>query len=61
MDALFYGIANACEAMFKYLPSVGGIINLIFGILITVGVIYWLKYDSSVRKGSANYMANKGK
>jgi hypothetical protein len=61
MDAIWYGIANASQSFFKILPHIGFYANWIFGITIAVGVIYWLWYDSSVRKGGKNYMAHKGK
>lgn len=61
MDAIIYGFANAAEAFFKILPPIGALVNWVFGLTITVGVIFWLQYDSSVRKGGANYIANKGK
>lgn len=60
MDAIWYGIANAATAIFKFLPAVGFSMNWLFGIVITVGVVFWLWYDSSVRKGGANFMADKG-
>jgi p-aminobenzoyl-glutamate transporter AbgT len=61
MDALFYGFANACQALFKILPPIGALTNWFFGLTITVGVIYWLWYDAKVRTGGKNYMADKGK
>lgn len=60
MDAIWYGIAHAAESIFKLLPHVGFSLNWVFGIVITIGVVFWLAYDSSVRNGGPNYMANKG-
>lgn len=61
MDAIWYGIANVFQAIFKILPATGNLINWFFGISITVGVIFWLWYDAKVRRGSDNFMAKPGK
>ena len=60
MTSIIYGIADAFTAMFKLLPPIGAVVNWMFGLTITVGVIYWLKYDASVTRGGKNYMADKG-
>ena len=60
MDAIWYGIAHAAESMFKILPPVGPWVNWLFGISITVGVVFWLWYDAQAKKGGNNFMADKG-
>ncbi|MBL7923388.1 MAG: hypothetical protein JNL88_04230 [Bacteroidia bacterium] len=60
MTAIFNGIAKAAESLFSILPPIGYLTNWMFGILITVGTIYWLWYDAKVRRGGDNYMAKKG-
>lgn len=60
MTQVFKGIAEAAESLFTILPYLGQFTNWIFGILITIGTIYWLWYDANVRKGGENYMAKKG-
>ncbi|CAN5410318.1 hypothetical protein BH11BAC2_BH11BAC2_23180 [soil metagenome] len=61
MDAIWHGIADAANSFFIYLKPIGFTMNWLFGITIAIGVIYWLWYDSKVKRGGANYMANKGK
>jgi p-aminobenzoyl-glutamate transporter AbgT len=61
MNAIWYGIGNAATALFEILPPIGPLTNWFFGIAITVGVTYWLWYDAKVKKGGANFMADKGK
>lgn len=61
MDAIWNGIAKLFEAIFTILPPVGYLINWFFGLFITVGVIYWLRYDAKVRRGGDNYMSRPGK
>lgn len=60
MTRIFYGIAEASQSVFSTLPSFGALANWLFGIVITVGVVYWLWYDAKVRRGGQNFMANKG-
>ena len=61
MDAIWYGIANLFEFLFKVFGPLGNLINWFFGIAITAGVIYWLWYDAKVRRGGNNYMSHPGK
>lgn len=60
MTRIFNGIAEAAQSVFGILPSLGALTNWFFGIVITVGVVYWLWYDAKVRRGGRNYMAKKG-
>ncbi len=60
MDAIWYGIADVCKAIFKFLPSIGALVNWFFGIAIAVGTAYWLWYDRQAKTTETNYMANKG-
>jgi hypothetical protein len=61
MDAIWYGIADAAQFIFKFLKPIGPFTNWIFGIIITIGVVYWLWYDANASRGGKNYMADKGK
>ena len=60
MNAIWYGIADMFTAIFEFIKPIGNPINWLFGIVITIGTIYWLWYDAKVRRGGANYMADKG-
>jgi hypothetical protein len=60
MTRIFYGIAEAAQSVFSIVPSVGALTNWFFGIVITIGTVYWLWYDAKVRRGGDNYMAKKG-
>jgi len=60
MTKVFTGIAEAAGSVFSVLPHVGQFTNWIFGIVITIGTVYWLWYDAKVRGGGENYMAKKG-
>ena len=60
MDAIWYGIAYFMEWIFRMIKPVGMLIDWMFIITITVGIIYWLWYDMQERKGGRNYMADKG-
>ncbi len=60
MTALFKGIATAAESIFSILPPIGNLTNWLFGLTITVGVIFWLWYDAKTRRGGENFMAKKG-
>lgn len=60
MNAIWYGIANAFEALFGILPHIGNLTNWFFGIVITIGTVYWLWYDKFTGNGGSNYMADKG-
>jgi hypothetical protein len=51
MTALFKGIATAAESIFSILPPIGNLANWMFGLTITVGVIFWLWYDAKTRRG----------
>jgi hypothetical protein len=60
MTAIFNGIADAAQAIFGILPPIGYLMNWMFGIIITVGTVYWLWYDAKVRRGGENFMSKKG-
>ena len=60
MDAIWYGIADFMQWLFKLIKPIGMAIDWLFIITITVGIIYWLWYDMHERKGGRNYMADKG-
>jgi hypothetical protein len=60
MTRIFYGIAEAAQSVFTILPSLGWLANWLFGIVITIGVVYWLWYDAKVRRGGQNFMAKRG-
>ncbi|MEN9331856.1 MAG: hypothetical protein RLZZ94_946 [Bacteroidota bacterium] len=60
MNSIIYGFADICTAAFKFLPPIGAWVNWIFGLTAAAGIVYWLKYDSSVSRGGKNYMADKG-
>lgn len=61
MDSIFYGFAKLMEWMFKLIQPVGGFMDLVFVVVISIGAIYWLWYDVYVTKSKDNYMAEKGK
>ena len=60
MDAIWYGIADLMEFIFRLIEPVGMAIDYLFIIAITVGVIFWLWYDVHERKGGKNFLADKG-
>ncbi|MEP7264970.1 MAG: hypothetical protein ABI772_10755 [Bacteroidota bacterium] len=60
MDAIWYGIANIMEFLFRIIKPVGMMIDWLFIITITTGAIFWLWYDAHERKGGRNFMAGKG-
>ncbi len=44
MNSFFYGIANACEGLFRVLPSIGPAINVLFIAIGTIGTTVWIWY-----------------
>jgi hypothetical protein len=42
MNTLVYALRDFFEFTFKFMPSVGSAVNLIFMLLITVFCIYWI-------------------
>jgi hypothetical protein len=42
MDAIWYGIADFMEFIFKLIEPVGMAIDVIFAVLIAIGSIFWL-------------------
>ena len=60
MTQVFYGIADEMQPIFGLLPSIGALLNWMFGLTIAVGTSYWLWYDAKVRRGGDNYMSYKG-
>lgn len=61
MNSIIYGFADICTSAFKLLPPIGAMVNWLFGITLLVGIVFWLRYDSSVDRGEKNFMADKGK
>ena len=58
MDAVWYGIADFFEFLFKITKPIGMNIDLLFLFLGTVGTIYWLWYTVHVKKGGRNFMSD---
>lgn len=61
MDAVWYGIADFFEFIFKIVKPIGMGIDMLFFALGTIGTIYWLWYTVKVRKGTHNYMSDPPK
>jgi hypothetical protein len=60
MDAIWYGIANFMEFIFRIIKPIGMMVDYFFIIAMTVGTIFWLWYDVQERKKGNNFMAGKG-
>jgi hypothetical protein len=61
MDAVWHGIADLFEFIFKIVTPIGMHIDMVFFFLGTVGIIYWLWYTVKVKKGGRNYLADSPK
>lgn len=61
MDAVWHGIADFFEFIFKIVKPIGMHINMIFFAFGTVGIVYWLWYTVKVKKGSHNYLSDPPK
>ncbi len=60
MDAVFYGFAHFMEWIFKIVKPIGMYVDYLFILTIAAGTVYWLWYDSYVRKTGNNFMDKKG-
>jgi hypothetical protein len=58
MDAVWYGIADFFEFIFKIIKPIGMHIDMLFFALGIIGTIYWLWYTVKVKKGAPNYMSD---
>lgn len=61
MDAVWYGIADFFEFIFKIIKPIGMNIDIIFFILGIVGSVFWLWYTVYVKKGGHNFMSDTPK
>jgi hypothetical protein len=61
MDAVWYGIANFFQFLFKLIKPIGMSIDMIFLLIGFVGAIYWLWYTVYVKKGGHNYLSDPDK
>jgi len=59
-STIFNGIGDACQWLFKLLPSIGLIVAIIFWCTIAIGCIYWLTYSMKLERGSENYLGEHG-
>lgn len=58
MDAIWYGIANFFEFIFKLVKPIGMSVDILFIIIGFIGTFYWLWYTVHVKKGGHNFMAD---
>ena len=61
MDAVWYGIADFFEFLFKIAKPIGMKVDMLFLLIGSVGIIYWLWYTIHVKKGGANFLSNPPK
>ena len=57
MDAVWYGLADFFQFIFKFVKPIGMSVDMLFLITGFVGTFYWLWYTVYVKKGGKNYMS----
>lgn len=62
LNSIWHGIAAFFEFIFEVAEPIGKSIDIIFMVLIAIGLLYWLIYEQRVMGGKTrNYLADKVK
>lgn len=59
MNSFFYGFADACEAIFKILPSIGPATNVLFIVAGAIGTVGWIWYGIKNKEDKGVYNSHE--